>query len=572
MKVSQALRVLNEARGRASSKTYYLACGFTPLHLQTFLAALLQETDADRRVIVEAPGSYGDLIGNLARIPLASQATVFMEWSDLDVRLGFRGLAEWSSATTEDILQSVDGTLRRLYDAVQCRAGVGLTVINLPVLPIVPIEHLPQIQAGNLGLFLRAKVLDFAAQIALLKSVRVANPEWQVLPAMRERLDLQSELKNGFPYALDTAAAIAREAVVLLQLPPARKGLITDLDNTCWRGILGDDGLDGIAWTQEAHAQEHGLYQQVLKSLGQAGVLVAIASKNERTAVDEALALPDMILKPADVFPIEAHWGRKSDSVANILRTWNIGADDVVFVDDNPMELEEVRTAFPGMECLPFPTGNVKAVYELLLGLRNRFGKAQINEEDRLRSQSLRRTALTQSEAGRADPAFVASLKASIGLSLGARFEADRAFELVNKTNQFNINGLRYTIDQWVQMGAEPGRFLGVIEYTDKFGPLGRISVVSGRISDREARIDVWVLSCRAFSRQIEHASLQALFQRYELDAIHFDYSRTAKNSPVAEFFAEFGELPQEKAVLRLDRETFNARCLSLGAEISFLN
>ena len=85
-----------------------------------------------------------------------------------------------------------------------------------------------------------------------------------------------------------------------------------------------------------------------------------------------------------------ANWGPKSRAVAEILKAWNIGADAVVFVDDNPMELSEVRTAFPAMTCLQFPKSDPAKVWSFLGELRDLFGKPVVLEEDRLRRSSLR--------------------------------------------------------------------------------------------------------------------------------------------------------------------------------------
>ena len=132
------------------------------------------------------------------------------------------------------------------------------------------------------------------------------------------------------------------------------KGLITDLDETLWSGIVGEVGVAGVCWSLTDHAQIHGLYQQVLRHLSEMGVLLGIVSKNELAVVEEALRREDLLIPARSWFPVIAGWGPKSDSIGAILRTWNVGAESVVFVDDSAMELEEVRTAFPAMTCLPF--------------------------------------------------------------------------------------------------------------------------------------------------------------------------------------------------------------------------
>ena len=64
MKVSEALKILQQAPKDAPAFQVGLACGYTPLHVQTFLGAHLQQRLASRCVSVST-GLYGDLAGTL---------------------------------------------------------------------------------------------------------------------------------------------------------------------------------------------------------------------------------------------------------------------------------------------------------------------------------------------------------------------------------------------------------------------------------------------------------------------------------------------------------------------------
>jgi len=96
----------------------------------------------------------------------------------------------------------------------------------------------------------------------------------------------------------------------------------------------------------------------------------------------------DLFIPGALFYPVRADWGAKSRHIAEILQVWNIGADSVVFVDDSPMELDEVRTAFPSMTCLQFPAKPAPAL-ALFEQLRDLFGKPNLQREDSLRQSSL---------------------------------------------------------------------------------------------------------------------------------------------------------------------------------------
>jgi FkbH-like protein len=271
----------------------------------------------------------------------------------------------------------------------------------------------------------------------------------------------------------------------------------------------------------------------LLAAFAQEGVLVAVASKNDATVVQQALQRDDILIPASSLFPMEVHWNAKSGSVARILQTWNISADSVVFVDDSPLELAEVAAAHPGIECIQF------GGYEMLRRLRDLFGKSCLSEEDSLRASSIRRATEfnAASQTGSSPEDFLKSLNAVVSFDFPEEPDA-RSMELVNKTNQFNLNGIRYTEAEWAKKLLLNDSLFVAVSYEDKFGPLGKIAVLQGQQRGRKLHLDVWVLSCRAFARRIEHQCLRMLFDRYAVDAIEFSFAKTAKNGPLIEFLS----------------------------------
>ena len=132
--------------------------------------------------------------------------------------------------------------------------------------------------------------------------------------------------------------------------------------------------------------------------------------------------------------------------------------------------------------------------------------------------------------------------------------------ELINKTNQFNLNGRRYTDAEWLESLADSDSFVMSVSYEDKFGPLGKIAAVQGhRVSDGLA-INAWVMSCRAFSRQIEYQTLAVLFEEFAAKELSFDYAPTAKNQPTTEFLTGLLGQPSSDEC-RLSQAQFAAKC-----------
>ncbi|MDO8944719.1 MAG: HAD-IIIC family phosphatase, partial [Desulfobacterales bacterium] len=386
---------------------------------------------------------------------------------------------------------------------------------------------------------MEAALGDWAASVAETKA-RLLSRQWiDRQSAIAGRHDPQSDLQTGFPYTMAHSGVLASLLTTLLFPESPGKGLITDLDDTLWSGILGEIGIENIAWSLEHGATQHGLYQQLLQSLADAGVLLAVASKNDAPYVEQALERKDLLVKRDSLFPVEAHWGPKSSSIGRILNAWNISADAVVFVDDSPLEIAEVQAAFPAMECLLFPRKSPAQVLSLLEKLRMRFGKETLSQEDSYRLASLRSAASQPDPAVHSDmESLLASAQARLSFDVRIPPVDGRALELVNKTNQFNLNGQRLSEAEWLGRLSRRNAFLHVVSYEDRFGPLGRIAVLAGCQEAGGLLIDTWVMSCRAFSRRIEYSCLRYLVSQMQPDAIRFDYGATPRNGPVREFLA----------------------------------
>lgn len=571
MKLKDALKLLHQAdapKGRAPF-IGFLACGFEPLHLKTFVAAQLKQRLPQYQVSVET-GVFGDLLGNIERgVRLKADCLgLILEWADLDPRLGLRHLGGWRPADLQDILKTAGATIAHLQQLIQPIAEKLPLAVCLPTLPLPPMTHTTVWQSNGFDVGLRQILCNFAAQVSSQRGVRLVNSQWlDINSSLASRRDVKSELAFGFPYQLEHASVVAGALVGLMCPRTPKKGLITDLDETLWSGVLGEVGVQGISWDLVNRSQVHGLYQQLLASLAEAGTLIAAASKNDAAIVKEALARDDLVLPGDRVFPVEAHWGPKSESIGRILKTWNIAADDVVFVDDSLMELEEVKAIYPALECVQFPERDGQAVYELLQRLRNLFGKEEITEEDSLRLDSIRNGQITQEYLGASSERldeFLKDVNAELSMSLMKHPVDSRALELINKTNQFNLNGTRHTESSWRTFLQAPDTFLLVVSYKDKYGPIGKIAVLGGQVLEpQRIRVQTWVMSCRAFARRVEHQCLKYLFDKFMADEIVFDYQATPVNGPLQEFFAELF-VAQSAAQSELSRVAFLKRCPAL--------
>jgi FkbH-like protein len=572
MSLLEALRLANHARDvEGEPYTVFLACSFSPLHLETFLTGHLSKALPQRQIQIRN-GIYGNLAHNiqLAAEQNTPNVVITLEWFDFDPRLGIRSLGGWQPAQTKDILDTAAASAQRLNKAMAALPPSSAVAVSLPTLPLPPVFQTHSIVLSFAESRLLSTVMELGSWAAEKPNMRVVHQDALAeISPVRDRWDAKWDLATGFPYSMAHAEALSSLMASALLPAPRRKGIISDLDDTFWAGILGEVGVSGVSWTLEYGTQVHGLYQQLLASLAETGTLVAIASKNDPKIVEEALVREDLLARRKMLFPIDAHWGAKSESVARILKAWNLGAASVVFIDDSKLELAEVNSAFPEMECIQFPKKDPGGVLRLLQWLRDEFGRESAGEADTLRRESLQQAQVFQTEAKRADPGqFLKSLEATVAIAEAGRSD-QRAFELVNKTNQFNLNGARYTADAWHERAGRQGDFVFTAAYEDRFGPLGKIAVMAGEARGGSIELEDWVISCRAFSRRIEFQCLRTLFETFGASEIAMHFKPTARNGAAQDLLKiVFDRLPESAAMLVLTRDLFETRCPMLYHKI----
>src|SRR5207245_5192468 len=69
-----------------------------------------------------------------------------------------------------------------------------------------------------------------------------------------------------------------------------RKCLVVDADNTLWGGIVGEDGVAGLAIGRAFPGSGYYELQQALLALRDRGVLLALCSKNDPDAVRDVFS------------------------------------------------------------------------------------------------------------------------------------------------------------------------------------------------------------------------------------------------------------------------------------------
>ncbi|MFM9941293.1 MAG: HAD-IIIC family phosphatase [Hyphomicrobiaceae bacterium] len=360
---------------------------------------------------------------------------------------------------------------------------------------------------------------------------------------------------------LDSLGAVAAKMAALISLAVRGRGIkcvVTDLDNTLWGGVVGDAGPGGITTGRDGSGLAFFRYQKLLADLKALGIVLAIASKNDEANVTAAFAARagDMAVTLDEFVVRRINWQPKGGNVRAIAEELNIGLDALLFIDDNPMEREQVRQTCPGVRVPVWPAEAVDLA-DRIAGLPY-LDLLTISKEDLRRHDMYVSREKMKQEAASATGNYDDFLK---GLAMQAHIEpltrdnAARVHQLVMKTNQFNLTTVRRTQAELEAMAADGRHLFLCARLADRLDEHGLTNVMILSLAGTTAHIDTWLMSCRVFSRGFDAALLAhaaAVLASRGITEITGTYRPTPKNKEFAELYATLGFAP----VAATDAET----------------
>ncbi len=344
--------------------------------------------------------------------------------------------------------------------------------------------------------------------------------------------------------------------VVSAQRGRSRKCLVMDLDNTLWGGVVGDVGVDGLVLGEGSAGGEAFLdLQRYVKRLKERGVILAVCSKNDPVIAAKAFAEhPEMLLKPGDIAAFVANWNDKAANLRAISEQLNIGLDSLVFVDDNPAERARVREALPMVAVPELPAD--AAQYVRCIANGGYFEAVAFTADDAQRAVQYAANAQREALRGQAQSMdeFLRGLQMTVTFGPVQPVDLARTTQLINKTNQFNTTGRRYSAEEVTRMAADPAYVVLQFRLADRLGDNGLVSVLILRPAGRDAsamEIDTWVMSCRVFGRQLEDEVMNIVVESVRargVQTLRARYVPTDRNRVIANLFPQLGfdRLPAE--------------------------
>jgi FkbH-like protein len=350
--------------------------------------------------------------------------------------------------------------------------------------------------------------------------------------------------------SLDCIPYLADELIgyVTAVLGLSKKCIVLDLDNTLWGGIVGEDGFEGIKLGDDPVGRSYVEFQHNLLALNQRGILLAINSKNN---FDDAIQVirdhPNMVLKEDNFACVRINWNDKVVNMKEISDELNIGLDSMVFVDDDPANIEYVSSNLPEISSIHMSAEQCHNNSRSIRSISSFFNVLKITDEDKTRNKMYleqRKRSELKTQVGNLDE-FLKQMDISVHIKNADDFTIPRISQLTLKTNQFNLTTRRYQEEDIRKFLQNSEKIVGCAQIQDKFGDNGITGAyIINKDNEQQWTIDTFLLSCRVIGRGIEDGILCHIIEKARKDGVsqvRGEYIKTQKNKPAENFFENFG-------------------------------
>ena len=267
------------------------------------------------------------------------------------------------------------------------------------------------------------------------------------------------------------------------------KMVVWDLDETFWRGVLGEGEIEIV----DAHVA-------ILRELAGRGIVSSICSKNDFDAVKRVLEAHD--LWRYFVFPTIS-FDAKGPAIASLLKRAGLRPDNVLFIDDNRLNLHEALHFAPGL-MIAEPSD----IPGDLLSRPQTQGKPDPDLAKLRHYRNLQAKREAEASAGLDPIEFLRQSDIRIEIDIDIRAQWTRVIELINKSNQLNftkkrLNDAAAIADFERQLGNQ-GVHAALVRAKDRYGDYGVIGFfMVKRFADRYD-LEHFVFSCRVMNMGIE--------------------------------------------------------------------
>ena len=362
------------------------------------------------------------------------------------------------------------------------------------------------------------------------------------------RFYYSSKAPYTFAFLKNYVSAI--EPIILQNSGKLKKAIIFDCDNTLWKGVIGEDGIDSIDMSPSSNlGKYYHLVQRIAVFLSKRGVIIGLCSKNNENDVLEVFRNHrDIILKEEHIVIKKVNWDDKASNIREIASDLNIGLDSMIFVDDSNFEINLINEKVPEILTIQVPI-TLSDYPEILLRNVYNYFNLVLNSDDARKTEMYKqqfereKNKITFSSI----EDYLASLEIELTVVKNDKSYIPRIAQLTQKTNQFNLTTHRYTESQLEYFTSDNKHFVYAMFVKDKFGDNGLTGVCVVKEDENNSKnviLDSFLMSCRIIGRNIEFVFIGYIIKELAnkgYKTLDSDYIQSSKNALVENFYDKVG-------------------------------
>lgn len=390
----------------------------------------------------------------------------------------------------------------KLQDIViKVKAEITSVLKNLSEIPVVIFNTFSSMPFTNN--YLRKNAFEELCHVLNTFILEIAPPNLVIVNidkiyatlSLEKSIDWRYWYSSKSLYSVDFFKSYAdfTKPIFLSITGKAKKALFLDCDNTIWKGIVGEDGLNGISLSSNTKGGT--VYEEVQSLaafLSTKGVIIGLVSKNNPEDVEEVLTThSDMTLKNDYLAIKMINWDNKPENVKQIVRILNIGMDSCVFIDDSDFEVNYMQEQNPEITVLKVPSKSYlyPAMVRESIPL---FFSLNTSKEDNTRVGMYKSEHLRNEKKSSFDSIddYLTSLDMCMNLYMDEEDLSSRLAQMTQKTNQFNLTTKRYSESEIIEFIQSDRYVVIAFGLKDKFGDTGITGLC---ILKKKGRMSKWI-------------------------------------------------------------------------------
>ena len=304
--------------------------------------------------------------------------------------------------------------------------------------------------------------------------------------------------------------------------------LSLDLDNTCWTGVIGEDGINKIYLDRYQKKSLSYINRLILKT----GLIVSFHSKNENKignrGIKNKLSKYQSLVNKSFKY---ISWNSKLNSIKKITNLVNFSKKNIIYFDDNISEIKQLNKFLVKENCLWVKSSYIFFLYSKSLFVSN------INKENNTTRFKDIKSNIQRIET--ADTSgilnYIKTSNVKVNCSI-KKIDQKRFIEMSNKINQFNANYLRLNSENLKKYKKDKNFNLITFSVSDKYSDSGIIAAMILEKKNSFFQIKEFLISCRALGRNLEYIFISQIIKNFSIKDLRICYLKTDRNIPFIKF------------------------------------